>query len=61
MAGIHRYGIALGPFEDADRAVEFRFRCAHPGCTGDAPGCRPDVQRVRIERPEAGDSTGANR
>ena len=53
MTGIHRYGITLGPFAASDRWLEFRFHCAHPGCTGEAPCCRPDPRRVSIERSEA--------
>ena len=48
MAGIHRYGISLGPFAAMDRWVELRFHCEHPGCTGEAPCCRPDPHRVSI-------------
>lgn len=55
MAGIHRYGITLGPFAASDRWVEFRFYCAHPGCAGEAPCCRNDPQRVRVERSKAAD------
>ncbi len=50
MVGTHRYGITLGPFAASDRWVEFRFRCAHPGCTGEAPCCRPDPRRVSVVR-----------
>jgi alpha-amylase/alpha-mannosidase (GH57 family) len=48
MAGVHRYGITLGPFSASDRWVEFHFHCAHSGCTGEAPCCRPDPHRVSV-------------
>lgn len=52
MAGTHRYGITLGPFAASDRWVEVRFRCAHPGCAGEAPCCRREPHRVSIVEKE---------
>lgn len=47
MAGMHRFGLTLGPFPRVDW-VEFRFHCAHPACCGTDPCCRGELQRVAI-------------
>jgi len=51
MAGVHRHDLTLGPFSASDLWVEFRFHCAHPGCGGRGPCCRPDPQRVVVRGP----------
>ncbi|MGQ0668035.1 MAG: hypothetical protein ACT4O4_13470 [Nitrospiraceae bacterium] len=56
MAAVHRFGLTLGPFAPSVQWVEFRFRCAHPGCRGTDPCCRAQMQRVEIIRSQAGDS-----
>ncbi len=53
MAGLHRYGLTLGPFRRGVRYVEFRFRCSHPDCCGSDPCCRSELQRVEIPAMEA--------
>ncbi|TKS61193.1 MAG: hypothetical protein EWM72_00680 [Nitrospira sp.] len=48
MAAVHRFGVTLGPFAPSVQWVEFRFRCAHPGCRGTDPCCRAQMQRVEV-------------
>src|SRR3990170_1610075 len=48
MAGLHRYGLTLGPFGGVARFVEFRFRCTHPACCGTDPCCQSELQRGQI-------------
>lgn len=55
MAAVHRFGVTLGPFHPAVRAVEFRFQCAHPGCCGTDPCCRGETQQVKVLRVHGSD------
>lgn len=48
MAGIQRYHLTLGPFPAQAHAVHFRFRCTHPGCTGQDICCKADEHTVEI-------------
>lgn len=48
MAGLHRYGLTLGPFRAGARYVEFRFRCGCPDCCCIDSCCRSESQRVDI-------------
>jgi alpha-amylase/alpha-mannosidase (GH57 family) len=48
MAGLHRYGLTLGPFRAGARYMEFRFRCGHPGCCEADPCCRSELRLVKI-------------
>ncbi len=48
MAGMHRFGVTLGPFLSGVGWVEFRFHCAHPACCGTDPCCQGELQRVAI-------------
>ena len=48
MAGVRRYHLVLGPFSAEAREVRFRFRCTHPGCSGDDVCCRGHEYRVAI-------------
>ena len=56
MAAVHRFGLTLGPFAPPVQWVEFRFRCAHPGCSGTEPCCRAEMQRVEIIGSQAEES-----
>ena len=56
MAAVRRFGLTLGPFASSVQWVEFRFRCAHPGCCGTDLCCRAQIQRVKIIRSQPGNS-----
>lgn len=58
MAGMHRFGVTLGPFPSAVGWIEFRFHCAHPACCGTDPCCRGELQRVAIVSEEASGING---
>lgn len=48
MAGVQRYHLTLGPFLAETRAVHFRFRCTHAGCSGQGICCKADEYSVEI-------------
>lgn len=52
MAGVQRYHLILGPFPATAQAVHFRFRCTHPGCTGQEICCKADEYTVEIVTPQ---------
>jgi len=47
MAGACRYAVTLGPFP-AGTTLAFRFRCQHPGCTGETACCRGQEWTVQV-------------
>ena len=47
MAGACHYAVTLGPF-GAGTTLAFRFRCQHPGCTGETACCRGGEWNVRV-------------
>jgi alpha-amylase/alpha-mannosidase (GH57 family) len=48
MAGVRRYRLTLGPFEEDGGLLHFRFRCAHRDCDGQGLCCREDEHIVQI-------------
>lgn len=50
MAGVRRYHLILGPFEDGSRPLHFQFRCTHRDCDGKGLCCRGDEHVVRVEQ-----------
>jgi alpha-amylase/alpha-mannosidase (GH57 family) len=60
MAGMHRFGVAIGPFLSGVGWIEFRFHCAHPACCGTDPCCRGELQRVAIVSEEGQGINGSS-
>jgi hypothetical protein len=52
MAGVQRNHLTLGPFPLEAHYVHFRFRCTHPGCTGQDICCNADKYTVEIVAPQ---------
>jgi hypothetical protein len=52
MAGVQRYHLTLVPFPLEAHDVHFRFRCTHPGCTGQDICCKADKYTVEIVAPQ---------
>ena len=48
MAGVSEHHLTLGPFAPEVTEVRFRFRCTHPGCSGNDACCQLQDQTVLI-------------